>query len=238
MLTTSRKEVFTEHHDTFANRSAAAVDTKMMGRDSYAINTDAKKSNVSAFDGSYFADSEREIAVKLFGSDVAVEEYNIEESDTENYTNPDLMPTGVTMESRSGKVKLSSQPTVVENAQKAYVNIRGLTQKGKVAVVAYAALVLALVLLITLTAVAVNASVASIATLQTEINKTIEDINAMYVDVEENADLYAQELGLVPAENATTAYYTPVSTREEITYNVSENWFDDLCEWVSSIFGG
>ena len=58
------------------------------------------------------------------------------------------------------------------------------------------------------------------------------------VDVEENADLYAQELGLVPAENATTAYYTPVSTREEITYNVSENWFDDLCEWVSSIFGG
>ena len=43
---------------------------------------------------------------------------------------------------------------------------------------------------------------------------------------------------LVAAENATTAYYAPVLTREEITYNISENWFDNLCEWVSSIFGG
>ena len=124
MLTTSRREVFTEERETLAKTNSTAVDTKILGRQSYAIDTDAKKPNSTVFGGSYFADTNKEIAVKLFGADVPVDEWkNLDESDTENFTNPDLMPTGVTMESRSGKVKLSSQPTVVENAQKAYVNI-------------------------------------------------------------------------------------------------------------------
>ena len=168
---------------------------------------------------------------------MAIQELSsLEKSDAENFTNPDLMPTGVTMESRSG-VKVNSN-AVAAREHKTYVNIHSLSQKGKVALVAYAALVLALVLVITLTSVAISASMSNIANVQAEIEKTIADINGMYIDVEENADLYAQELGLVAAENATTAYYAPVLTREEITYNISENWFDNLCEWVSSIFGG
>jgi len=235
MLTTSRKEVFTEN-GTLPKKSTTAVDTKMMGRESYLMDRDTKKSKVSVLDGSYFADSEKEIAVKLFGSEMAIEELNsIDKSDTENYSNPDLMPTGMTMESCSSTKAFNQS---LARSTKTYVNIHGLSQKGKIALVAYAALVLALVLVITLTAVAINASMASIATVQAEIEKTLADINGMYEDVEVNADIYAQELGLVSVENATTAYYSPVLTREEITYDISENWFDNLCEWVSSIFGG
>lgn len=237
MLTTSRREVFTEDRDRLAKTNSTAVDTKILGRQSYSIDADAKKSNTAVFGGSYFADTDKEIAVKLFGADVPVEEWkNLDEADTENYTNPDLMPTGITMESRAD-VKVNNKQNI-EKVQKTYVNIKRLTQKGKIALVAYTAVVLAMILVIALTAVAVNTSLGNIAAVQVEINKTIEEINAIYSDVEENADIYAAELGLVSTDNASTAYYNPLSTREEITYNISENWFDNLCEWVSNIFGG
>lgn len=237
MLTTSRREVFTEERETLAKTNSTAVDTKILGRQSYAIDTDAKKPNSTVFGGSYFADTNKEIAVKLFGADVPVDEWkNLDESDTENFTNPDLMPTGVTMETRNG-VRVNRGQNL-EKVQKTYVSINRLTQKGKIALVAYTAVVLAMILVIALTAVAVNASLGNITAIQAEINKTVEEINSIYLDVEENADAYAAELGLVSTENASTAYYNPLSTREEITYNISENWFDNLCEWVSNIFGG
>ena len=240
MLTTSRKEVFSESNNTFARKTPTVFDTKILGRDSYVMDSDTKKQSNSVFGTSYFADSKKEIAAKLFGSDVVVEELtkiDIDESDTENFTNPDLMPTGITMDSRSDAKVVTKSP-VAERETKTFINIQRLSQKGKVAVVAYVAVVLALVLVIALTSVAINASLGNIANVQAEINMTIEDINAMYADVEQNAELYAQELGLVSATEATTAYYNPLSTREEITYEISENWFDNLCEWVSNIFGG
>src|SRR5574344_1462644 len=101
MLTTSRKEAFANDEEVVESlNTKSTVDTKIMGRESYVADSEAKKASSVRFQDSYFADdslddgdvSEDELMAKLLG-DSKVEWDDLDESDTENYTNPDLMPT-------------------------------------------------------------------------------------------------------------------------------------------------
>ena len=137
---------------------------------------------------------------KLLG-DSKVEWDDLDESDTENYTNPDLMPTSETMGNTDKEtVKTKKSRNKVQND----IVVEGV---NKVAVVGYFAVVLAIIIAICFVAVAVNASLTNIAGLQMKITQTTQDIEEMYVEVQENVDAYAAELGLVNTADAKTVYY-------------------------------
>lgn len=240
MLTTSRKEAFANDEEVVESlNTKSTVDTKIMGRESYVADSEAKKASSVRFQDSYFADdslddvdvSEDELMAKLLG-DSKVEWDDLDESDTENYTNPDLMPTSETMGNTDKEtVKTKKSRNKVQND----IVVEGV---NKVAVVGYFAVVLAIIIAICFVAVAVNASLTNIAGLQMKITQTTQDIEEMYVEVQENVDAYAAELGLVNTADAKTVYYEAVDTRDKVTYNIPSNWFDNVCDWFSSIFGG
>lgn len=240
MLTTSRNEAFAEDEEIIeSTKKNSTLDAKIFGRDSYVANSDTKRASRTKFEDSYFADggadngdlSTDELMAKLLG-DSKVEWSDMDESDTENFTNPDLMPTSETMnntdtESVKGKKtnKNVQDDIVVESV-------------NKVAVVGYFAVVLAIIIAICFVAVAVNASLNSIAGLQLKLEQTTQEIEDMYADVRQNADVYAEEIGLVSTANAKTVYYETVDTREKVVYDIPSNWFDNVCDWLSNIFGG
>ena len=54
----------------------------------------------------------------------------------------------------------------------------------------------------------------------------------------EQLDQRATELGYVDASSSNTMTYTKLETRPAQNFNVESNWFDALCDWLCSIFGG
>ncbi len=234
MLTTSRKEVFADEQETVKTKSVG-FDTKNLGNQSRNIFSQIEDTKNTAARNSYWADEDKEIAFKLFGENVTMEELSAEGADVENYTNPDLMPSSQTMRNHFSVTLPSFKTKYNTNTDNEKAT---LTRKGKIALVSYVAVVLALVLIISLMAIAVNATMANVSQLQGDIQNTIEEINGMYSQVDANIDAYAAEMGLTAANEANTSYYTPIQTRNSAQYDIPDNWFNRLCEWVSKCFGG
>ncbi len=234
MLTTSRKEVCAD--ETLSDiKNNADVTERVIG--AQEIRTEQNLKNIAdkntAFKDSYFSAQQKDIAAKLFGEDFDSDEWYAINTDTENYTNPDLMPTPRTMEPY-----IKEQPYAGEQYNVSVGQSQRVSKKEKLAFVCYAAIVLALILVVSLMAVSVSATMKKVSDLQTNINTTVSQIDNMYSDVEANADAYAEELGLKNGSSTTVQHYEAAETREPLGYDVPDNWFNKLCEWLSQVFGG
>lgn len=115
---------------------------------------------------------------------------------------------------------------------------QGLTFKAKVMIVAYV-----LVIAFMLTLIAVNAS--SLAVL----NGKISALEATKMEASASHEVDNSELsenGLVfgtgsesTLENAVHAgEYELLSVSAPVSYELSDNWFDKVCDWLGSIVGG
>ena len=145
---------------------------------------------------------------------------------------PDLMPSSQTLTMNYHR----------DYSEKGTPATSRLSTKGKVAVASYVIVVLALIVAVTLCGVSVSGSfdAALASTAQySELSSTV-DVLAAQAETEnfEELDRRATELGYVDASRSNTMTYTEVETRPAQNFTVESNWFDSLCDWFSSIFGG
>lgn len=75
-----------------------------------------------------------------------------------------------------------------------------------------------------------------IASEQAEVNLLKEKLNAL--DSEAVLRDKAQSAGYTPNGGTVISSNTTLPTTDAITYDKQTNWFDKLCEILSSIFGG
>lgn len=152
----------------------------------------------------------------------------------ETVNNPDLMPSETTM-------RLEFKRNYAQNAE--YAATRGrLSTRQKVYIASYIAVVLALVLAVTLCGVAITGSFASVSGIEAEYADKSQQLNDLNELVnEDNYDALldkATEMGFVQVDQSNSYQYTQLETRPAQNYNVQTNWFDQLCQWLSGVFGG
>lgn len=192
-------------------------------------NTDVYSDLDTSYSATYLAPDTQEFSLKSVQEKLG----NVDrlENNGETLLNADTMPTQQTLtmnyqrEYRQGGVKAAEKMTV----------------KTKVAIISYVAVVLALVLGITFASLAVsNAFSQSIAlseTYQDTLTEIAELEAQLSVDDESALAARAAELGYVSANEVSTVTYTRLQTRAAQDFNIESNWFDSLCDWISSIFG-
>lgn len=114
--------------------------------------------------------------------------------------------------------------------------------KTKVAIVAYIAVVLLAIIGISFCGVAVSGAFKSMAALEGEYATVSGDLAELEALI--NADNYeelakrAEELGFIDANDATSHTYELLETRPAQNFKIETNWFDQLCDWLSGVFGG
>lgn len=145
---------------------------------------------------------------------------------------PDVMPSSQTL-SMSYHRDYSATKTHIASK---------LSTKEKVMVASYAFVVLLLILAVTLCAVSVSNSFGT-AILSSaeylELSKSVEQLTAQsQMENFEDLDRRATELGYIDASRSNTMNYTELETRPAQNFSVESNWFDSLCDWFSSVFGG
>lgn len=117
-----------------------------------------------------------------------------------------------------------------------------ISSKTKVAIVAYIAVVLAAIIGISFCGVAVSGAFSSMAALEGEYATVSGDLAELEALI--NADNYeklaerAEELGFIDANDATSHTYELLETRPAQNFKIETNWFDQLCDWLSGVFGG
>lgn len=117
-----------------------------------------------------------------------------------------------------------------------------VSTKTKVAIVAYIAVVLLAIIGISFCGVAVSGAFKSMAALEGEYATVSGDLAALEALI--NADNYeelakrAEELGFIDANDATSHTYELLETRPAQNFKIETNWFDQLCDWLSGVFGG
>lgn len=117
-----------------------------------------------------------------------------------------------------------------------------VSTKTKVAIVAYIAVVLLAIIGISFCGVAVSGAFKSMAALEGEYATVSGDLAELEALI--NADNYeelakrAEELGFIDANDATSHTYELLETRPAQNFKIETNWFDQLCDWLSGVFGG
>ena len=113
---------------------------------------------------------------------------------------------------------------------------QGLTTKAKILLVAYAVIVVFFLTLIAINANTLNVlngKIASIESTRAELNAGSEIIeeseNALVFGTGNEATL----LNATPADD-----YALMSVSAPVSYELDGNWFDKVCDWLSSIVGG
>ena len=148
-------------------------------------------------------------------------------------SSPDLMPSNQT-------IKMSYQREYAA-ASRARALSR-LSTKQKVAIASYAIAVLALIIGIALCSVYVNGAFGSALNLNTQYVEVAEEVAQLSdaIGAEDYDELMrkATQLGYTEASNDNTRRYTEVETRPAQNFEVQSNWFDALCDWLCSAFGG
>ncbi len=116
-----------------------------------------------------------------------------------------------------------------------------VSTKTKVAIVAYIAVVLLAIIGISFCGVAVSGAFKSMAALESEYATVSGDLAELEALI--NADNYeelakrAEELGFIDANDATSHTYELLETRPAQNFKIETNWFDQLCDWLSGVFG-
>ena len=119
-----------------------------------------------------------------------------------------------------------------------------LNTKSKVAIASYAVVVLALIIAVTLCSVYVTGVYGSAISLNADYSKelsSLEELDRLAQAQEEDIEGLAKraaELGYIDAAQSNTMEYTELETRPAQNFHVESNWFDALCDWLCSVFGG
>ena len=151
----------------------------------------------------------------------------------ENVTSADLRPSEQTL-------RMSYQREYAAASAKTATR---LNTKTKVAIASYAVVVLALIIAVTLCSVSVSGAFASASVLNNEYSEVSATLDKLVADTQ-NEDIdglseRAAQLGYIDAANSQkTMTYTELETRPAQNFHVESNWFDALCDWLSSVFGG
>lgn len=151
-----------------------------------------------------------------------------------NVENEDILPSQTTLQERFVREYTVNETATTSKSK--------LSTKQKMAVASYVAIVAVLILAVTLCSLAINGTFASILSLNQVENGLAEEIGVLEgILGEDNYDeLYqkALEEGYVEMGKDNTMYYDSLPTRPSQSTNIESNWFDKLCDWLSSIFGG
>ncbi len=149
-----------------------------------------------------------------------------------NSVSPDAMPSEQTL-------------NMNYNRNYAAVKSRGssrLSTREKIMVASYVMVVLALIVAVTVCGVSVTGSfdVALNGSAQySELSTAVQTLTAETQQTNfEELDRRATDLGYVDASRSNTMTYTELETRPAQNFSVESNWFDSLCDWFSSVFGG
>ena len=159
-------------------------------------------------------------------SSVAVEEPEVAS------TSPDLMPSTQT-------INMTYQRQYSAGKTRA---LSKLTTRQKVMIASYAVVVLALIIGISLCSVYVNGAFSQALALDGQFGALSAQVAELTEQVAaEDYDALMQratELGYTEADKANTKRYTEVETRPAQNFQTGTNWFDSLCDWLCSAFGG
>ncbi len=152
--------------------------------------------------------------------------------DREATSNPDLLPSASTL-------NMSFVRRYEESAAHSDAKVKVRT---KIAVAGYIAAVLVLVLAVSLCAVAVSGTFTDMTAANAVYSQTaaqLEELRGQLSQEDYEAlALRAAELGYVDASADNSNTYTQIETRPAQNFNVETNWFDQLCDWFSGVFGG
>ena len=103
-------------------------------------------------------------------------------------------------------------------------------------------MVLALVLAVTLCSVSVAGSFQATTQLKAELGAVSTQLEQLreQLSVEDYEALSqkAESLGYYYPTGSNTQTYTELETRPAQNFDIQTNWFDSLCDWISSVFGG
>ena len=117
-----------------------------------------------------------------------------------------------------------------------------LNTKSKVAIASYVAVVLVLVLAVALCSATINGSFVALLEGQAAYDQVSGEIATLQdkVNTENYDELYqkAIEMGFVEADSTNSYQYTKLETRPAQNFTVETNWFDQVCNWLSGVFGG
>lgn len=242
MLTTSRREVSVENYDTereeYKERQNEIDEQyNLSGYQAPKARPYSYYSNVATGEKAEPEYSAADIAAKLF-SGSPVEPVNAPIEDTTNDVNS--MPSLATMNYSEAQVDkgmfLANQIPV-----SATVNSASKT-KTKIIVAAYVAVILVMAIAIIFSALSVQEIYASAVALEGQQLAQAESISAMVAElstVDEGAIISAAgAMGYSLANEANTVNYVIPQMRAPQTFAVEGNWFDSLCDKLSTLIGG
>lgn len=145
---------------------------------------------------------------------------------------PDVMPSDATLTMNYHR---EYAPVKTRTASK-------LTTKEKVLIASYAIVVLALIVAVAVCGVSVTGSFGSTLASSKEYSELADTVATLTEQAQEEnfeeLDRRATELGYVDASKSNTQTYTELETRPAQNFSVESDWFDSLCDWFSSVFGG
>lgn len=145
---------------------------------------------------------------------------------------PDLMPSAQTLNMSYQRDYASVKTHAVAK----------LSTKQKVVIASYCIVVLALIVAVTLCGVSVTGSFDAALVSSVQYGELTESVDALVAQTQsvnfEELDRRATELGYVDASRSNTMTYSELETRPAQNFTVESNWFDSLCDWLSSVFGG
>ena len=156
----------------------------------------------------------------------------VEEQDT--VASADLRPSEQTL-------KMSYQR---EYAAQSTRTASKFSTKGKVAIASYAIVVLALIVAVTLCSVFVTTAYgkaisknADYSVALSELEQEKSKVEALEEDIA-SLTQRAADLGYIEAAQVQQMEYSKIETRPAQNFQVDSNWFDALCDWLCSVFGG
>ncbi len=235
MLTTTRREIINDY-DISQNkqlRNFAPEYNYTCEQETVKDYQDARQEN--NYSRHYMSKSE--LAQRLYGEDYR-DGYESVENNAENYSNPDLMPSMQTMQATQNAYY---RPMVSREERNATTTKQKLSTRSKILIASYAAVLLALVLIITLTTVSIASLFADVNALEIKLNSEIESVAVLDDSIAqaETPEVIAQKASQMGMKNvsANQKFDLP-ATKVAQNANVNSNGFDNLCDVVSSIFGG
>ncbi len=236
-MVTLRRDVKTES-ERYGGYNTGLSDT-MTNYDRFRLATEDRVEN-SEYDAKFYDDSE-EYKSYLW--------QELQRTSPRRILTPEEVKSGVTVDETADytvEPSYTQKKEIASSVSESYKSksrddekAQGLTVKAKVLLVAYALIVAVFLAIIAVNAnslAVLNGKIAALEAAQVEVgaSEVVDDVTE------------APESGLVfgtgseaTLENAVHAGdYELLSVGAPVSYELSENWFDAVCDWLGSIVGG
>lgn len=234
MLTTTRREIINDY-DISQNRQLRNFAPEYNYTREQEPTRDFQAEKPQNYSRHYMSRSE--MAQRLYGEDYR-DGYESVENNAENYSNPDLMPSMQTMQAtQSAYYRPLSRTQDKETAGAK----QKLSTRSKILIASYAAVLLALALIITLTTVSIASLFADASALELKLNSEMETVAMLDESIAQAEDpaIIAEKASQMGMTNQSVSQkFDLPTTKVAQNSGVNTNGFDNLCDAVSSIFGG